>query len=87
LDFSGKVVMLPTGVTQVGDLDFKALLEFRSFVEDEFSVKCGEKLFGCFLFSFFLAVLFFGIFLEFLFTFFMPLPDLSAVVFSLVFIQ
>lgn len=78
--------MLPAGVTQVSDFDFKALLEFWSFVEDKFGIKCREKLLGGFVFSFLLVVLFIGIFLEFLFALFLPLLDFSAIVFALILI-
>lgn len=87
LNFSGEVVVLPASVTQIGNFDFEALLKFRSFIKDEFGIKCREKLFGCFLLSF-LTILFLAwAFLEFLFAFFLPLFYLSAIVFTLVFIQ
>ncbi len=79
--------MLPAGVTQVSNFYFEALLEFGSFVEDKFGIKCREKLLCSFLFSFLLVILFIGIFLEFLFTFFLPLLDFSAIVFALILIQ
>lgn len=49
-------MVLPTGITQISNLDFETLLEFGSFIHDEFRIECWEELFGCFWILLFLGL-------------------------------
>lgn len=88
LNFSGKVMMFPTCVTEISNFNFEALLKFRAFIKNKFSIKSREKIFCCFGFILFLCeTSLFTKFLHFLFTFLLPFLNFSSQIFTLVFVH
>lgn len=81
------MMVLPTSIAQISDFNFKALLQFGSFIKNKLCIEGRKQLFRCFMYSLLFLVILLTILFNLFIALFLPLFDFSTVVFALIFIQ